>query len=142
MKIINYIYRMTQNRSVALIIIAAMACWSLIVPAWAEKISLTEAVSPSDIKMNIGDDLEITLEGNPTTGYIWEKVEGDNKILSPQGDYKYTPARPMLTGSGGKFIFSFRAATTGATRLHLIYHRTFEKNVPPLKIWEATVIIK
>jgi inhibitor of cysteine peptidase len=141
MKIINYIYRIAKNKAVVSGIITITACWILTGPVYAEKISKTESAHQHKVKMKTGDTLEITLEGNPTTGYIWEKVEGDNTILSPQGDYKYTPAKPLV-GSGGKFVFTFQGAATGKTRLCLIYHRSFEKNVAPAKAFEIMVIVK
>jgi inhibitor of cysteine peptidase len=141
MKIINYIYQLTKNRAVVSGIIAIIVCWSLTFPVYAEKISLTPLAYQTNIKMNVGDNLEIALEGNPTTGYVWEKVEGDNTILFPQGDYEYTPAKPLV-GSGGKFVFNFLAAAAGKTKLRIIYHRTFEKNVAPAKSFEVTVIVE
>jgi len=142
MKIINYICRIAKNRAVVSAIIALTVCWILIFPAYAGEISLTQSDNQRNIKMNAGDRLEIALEGNPTTGYVWEKVEGDNAILSPQGDYKYTPAEPLLVGSGGKFAFTFLGAATGKTKLRIIYHRTFEKNVAPAKTFEIKVIVQ
>ena len=141
MKILNYIYQITKNKAVASGIIAATVYCALTFPAHAEKISLKESAHQHIIKMKTGDNLEITLEGNPTTGYIWEKTEGDNTILSPQGDYKYVPAKPSVC-SGGKFVFTFLGKAPGKTKLHVIYHRTFEKNVAPVKSFEVTVIVK
>ncbi|MGV8057055.1 MAG: protease inhibitor I42 family protein [Smithellaceae bacterium] len=142
MKIINYIYRIAKNKVVVSAAIVITVCWVLTFPAYAEKISLTESANLRNIKMSRGDNLEITLEGNPTTGYIWEKVEGDSAILFQQGNYKYIPAKPSLVGSGGKFVFTFRGAAAGRTKLHVIYHRTFEKNTAPVKTFEITVIVK
>ena len=122
-------------------IIAIMACWTVTVPACAEKIRLTESFHQYNIKIKTGDKLEITLAGNPTTGYTWEKVEGDNKTLSPQGDYKYTPDS-QLVGAGGKFVFTFRGAARGKTKLRVIYHRIFEKNVAPLKSFELMITVE
>ncbi len=142
MKIINYICRIMKNKTLLSGVIAITVCGALIFPAYAGKIRLTQSAHQRNIKMNAGDRLEIALEGNPTTGYIWEKVEGDNAILSPQGDYKYTPAEPLLVGSGGKFAFTFLGTATGKTRLRLIYHRTFEKNIAPVKAFEIMVIVE
>ncbi|PKN70734.1 MAG: hypothetical protein CVU52_08855 [Deltaproteobacteria bacterium HGW-Deltaproteobacteria-10] len=142
MKIINYIYRIAKKKAGVSGIIALAVCWTLTFPAYAKEINLTSADHQRIIKMNVGDRLEITLEGNPTTGYVWEKVEGDNEILLRQGDYQYTPAEPLLLGSGGKFTFTFLGAAGGKTRLRIIYHRTFEKNIDPVKIFEVLVIIK
>ena len=142
MKIINYIYQIAKKKALVSGIIALTVCGALIFPAYAGKISLTQSAHQRNIKMNTGDRLEIALEGNPTTGYIWEKVEGDNAILPPQGDYKYTPAEPLLVGSGGKFTFTFLGAAAGKTRLRIIYHRAFEKNTAPVKSFEIMVIVK
>lgn len=142
MKIINYVYRTTRYK-VALSVISALAvCWGLVFPGYAAKISKTESAHQHNVKMKAGDTLEIALEGNPTTGYVWERVEGDNVILSPQGDYKYIPAKPLLVGSGGKFVFTFQGVAKGKTKLRIIYHRTFEKNVAPSKLFEVTVIVE
>jgi len=142
MKTIDYVYRMAKNKAVLSGIMAVMVCGILALPARAEKISLTELDHECAVEMKTGDKLEITLDGNPTTGYIWEKVEGDTATLAQQGDYKYTPAKPLLVGSGGNFVFSFQGATSGKTKLRFIYHRTFEKNVAPVKSFEVMVIVK
>jgi inhibitor of cysteine peptidase len=107
----------------------------------AEKISLEQSTCPREVTLKTGDELELTLPGNPTTGYTWEKVAGDDKILVQQGDYKYTPDTKLI-GSGGKFVFSFKAVAAGETVLRFQYQRTFEKNIPPVKIFEAIVIVK
>lgn len=107
----------------------------------AEKVSLTESSAQSTVNLSAGDDLVITLTGNPTTGYIWEKVKGSKKMLQQQGDYQYTTSGSQV-GAGGIFIFSFKAAVPGTTKLRLIYHRPFEKNVKPLRTNDVTVIIR
>jgi inhibitor of cysteine peptidase len=91
--------------------------------------------------LKTGDELELTLPGNPTTGYTWQRVAGDEKILVQQGDYKYTPDTKLI-GSGGKFVFTFKAIATGRTTLRFHYRREFEKNVPPLKTMEISVVVK
>jgi predicted secreted protein len=141
MKILNYIYRIMSNKASISGIIFVTVCWISTFPAQAEKISLKESAHQHIIKMKTGDNLEIILEGNPTTGYIWEKVEGDNTVLSLQGNYKFTPAR-QLAGSGGKFVFTFLGAAPGKTKLHLIYHRTFEKGAVPAKSFAIIVIVQ
>jgi inhibitor of cysteine peptidase len=142
MKIINYIYRIAKNMAVVSVIIVISAYWALTVPVYAEKISKTESAHQHNVRMKTGDTLEITLEGNPTTGYTWEKVEGDNAILSPQGDYKYTPAKPLAGSGGGGFVFTFLGAAAGKTKLRLIYHRTFGENIAPVEAFEVIVIVK
>ena len=40
-----------------------------------------------------------------------------------------------------QFTLTFKVLISGEGRLRLIYHRTFERNVPPLKVFEITVTI-
>ena len=142
MKIINYPCLAVKNKTVEAVIIALLTCWILTVPVCAETIRITAAANHRTVEMKVGDNLELTLAGNPTTGYVWEKVAGDNTILSLQGDYKYIPARSALVGSGGKFVFTFLGAAPGKTKLRLIYSRPFEKDTAPIKTFAVKVIVK
>jgi inhibitor of cysteine peptidase len=130
-----------KRKGLAGLIFLLLYFYLLPVSAAAEKISLKQSASPQDVTLKTGDELELTLPGNPTTGYTWQKVAGDEKILAQNSDYKYTPDTKLI-GSGGKFVFTFKAATAGETRLRFAYQRTFEKNIPPVKIFEVTVIVK
>jgi inhibitor of cysteine peptidase len=117
-----------------LILLFSAACF-------AETITLGESSQQSTVYAAIGDELKITLSGNPTTSYIWEKVKSSKKIIRQDGDYQYTPNSNLL-GAGGIFIFSFKAVASGTTKLRLIYHRPFEKNVRPSRTYDLTVIVK
>jgi inhibitor of cysteine peptidase len=111
------------------------------ISAAAEKISLKQTAYQQQIAMKTGDELEVILPGNPTTGYIWQKVAGAEKILVQQGDYKYTPDTKLI-GSGGKFVFTFKAIAAGEIKLRFQYLRPFEKNVPPVNTFEVKVIVR
>ena len=106
-------------------------------------IKRSEKDTGSTSEMNIGDNLEIVLKANPTTGYRWEVASIDSTILENTGvDYKPDKVPRDIVGSGGKTIFRFRAAKTGQTDLKLIYHQPFEKNVPPVKTFKLTVVVQ
>jgi inhibitor of cysteine peptidase len=141
MKMMKYINRRQAYGAIAALILVVLAL--LLFPAigFAEKISLAESSAQSTVNLTAGDDLVITLPGNPTTGYIWEKIKGGKKILQQQGDYQYTPSSSLM-GAGGIFTFSFKALAQGSTKLRLIYHRPFEKNVKPSRTYELTVIVR
>ena len=91
--------------------------------------------------MYVGDILEVMLKGNPTTGYMWEVASVDASILMQVGKTEFK-ADSKLLGAGGKIIMRFKAAGAGQTSLRLVYHRSFEKNVPPLKTFEVTIVVK
>ena len=91
-----------------------------------------------------GGALEITLEGNPTTGYTWSQVSSNDKVLKPVGAYTYkqNPAPAGMVGVGGKFTFNFKAIGVGATQLKFSYLRPWEKNVPPIETFELNINVK
>lgn len=102
---------------------------------------LTEADNGRLIELNVGDTLEITLPGNPTTGFQWEVDSVDSAILRQVGESKFEPSNNAV-GSGGQVTFRFEAVGTGQTELKLIHHRLFEENVAPIQTFEVSVTVK
>ena len=101
---------------------------------------LNEKDSGKTVEMLVGDELEVVLPGNPTTGYAWELILLDSNILKPEKTEFFANNKTM--GSGGVEIIKFHAIAAGKSELKLIFHRSFEPNVPPLKTFETTVIVK
>jgi inhibitor of cysteine peptidase len=91
-----------------------------------------------------GGTLEITLEGNPTTGYNWSQVSSNDGVLKPVGAYTYqqNPAPTGMVGFGGKFTFNFIAISVGTTQLKFSYQRPWEKNLPPIETFELNINVK
>ena len=91
-----------------------------------------------------GGTLEITLEGNPTTGYNWSQVSSNDGVLKPVGAYTYqqNPAPTGMVGFGGKFTFNFIAIGVGTTQLKFSYQRPWEKNVQPIETFELNINVK
>ncbi len=85
-----------------------------------------------------GDDLDIRLKGNYTTGYMWEIVNADKAILKA-GETKYILNQPQLVGAGGVQQFKFSIVGKGKTTLKIIYHRTWEKDIPPAQTFTLQV---
>jgi inhibitor of cysteine peptidase len=102
---------------------------------------ITEADAGHPVELRVGDNLELTLPANPTTGYQWEISDLDSAILRPVGDQTFEPSGNGV-GSGGLVKLRFEAAGVGQTELKLILRRSFEKDVPPIQTFETTVIVK
>lgn len=102
---------------------------------------LSEQDAGKTVQLRAGDKLSIVLDGNPTTGYQWEQDAGDLAILKPAGEPTFNADSSAL-GSGGKVTVPFQAAAPGQTTLKLIYHRAFEKSVPPIKTFEVNVVVQ
>ena len=104
-------------------------------------VNLTEENDGETITLKVGQEVHVLLTGNPTTGYMWEAQEVEAAMLRPVGEAAYTAASDAL-GSGGAFNFTFTAAAPGETQLILIYHRSFEQDVPPKRTFSVNVVIE
>ena len=103
--------------------------------------TLTEADAGRSIELRVGDTMEVTLPGNPSTGFQWEVESVDTSILKPSGEPEFKPSSNAL-GSSGQVTLRFEAVAAGQTTLKLIYHRPFEKDTPPAQTFEVTVTVK
>lgn len=78
-------------------------------PASSSMPALTDPAQP--ISVNTGEVFMIVVESNPSTGYHWEVV-GDLsgvELVSRE----YTAAEPIIPGSGGVEVWTFKAMTAG-----------------------------
>jgi len=129
--------RLTILFVVALVVLSLGACG----PAAPKQLNLSEKDAGSTVQLRAGDTLEVVLEGNPTTGYQWEVGGGDPAVIRQVGEAQFQPDTSAI-GSPGKITLRFTAVAAGQTALKLIYHRSFEPNVPPVKTFEVTVVVK
>ena len=94
------------------------------------------------IKVAAGENFELTLESNPTTGYRWQLAAPfDEAIVTLVGsEYKLPETRRL--GAGGREIWTFKAVEQGTTTIEMAYLRSWEKDVPPIKRATFTVIVE
>ena len=102
---------------------------------------LTEADTGRSLELSVGDQLEITLPANPTTGFQWEVDVVDITLLRQIGEPEFEAAGNAV-GSGGQVTLRFEAVGTGQTELKLIHHRVFEEDVLPLQIFELSITVR
>lgn len=103
--------------------------------------TITEQEAGKTIEISKGETITVLLEGNPTTGYTWELASKDLSILKQVGEPAFTPDS-QTAGSGGKVSLKFEAVTVGQGILQLVYHRSFEPDEPPVRTFEAIVVVK
>ncbi len=109
--------------------------------AAAADMVVTEKEAGSTVELVSGDRLDVVLAGNPTTGFNWHVSSVDSAVLKEAGEPSFRRDSDLI-GSGGEITFSFEAAAPGQTTLKMTYNRVFEKDVPPLKTYALTVIVK
>jgi len=106
-------------------------------------LKLTKADNGKNYEFYKGSTLQISLKGNPTTGYQWglmpESV--NDLVLKSDGDYGFASDNPALSGAGGTFVFNFMASNPGEATLVFGYRRSWEKE-PPAQTFSIAVRVK
>jgi inhibitor of cysteine peptidase len=85
------------------------------------------------VTLQVGQELVVTLESNPTTGYEWlVDTAPDSAVLQSNGapSYEPTPVASDVVGSGGTTSLRFTATGAGTTQVVLRYKQSFEENSP------------
>jgi inhibitor of cysteine peptidase len=116
----------------ALLIAAVIPCSAL---------ELSTQDHGKDFTIPQDEELAIRLPGNPTTGYQWEILANDSTLLKQKGEAVYV-ADTNRIGAGGQTSFLFVPCRIGATRLKLVYHRSWEKGTPPIQVFEIGLTVK
>lgn len=99
---------------------------------------LSEDESGSEILIEAGEQFEVRLDSNPSTGHSWEiaeEVRLESVELRSRG---HEPAETELVGASGEDVFVFEAIG-GAEILRLEYIRPFDEPVVPKRVVEYIV---
>ena len=84
------------------------------------------------VTLAVGQDLLVTLDSNPTTGYDWQVDTAPDAAVLTVGERVYvpTPVDPGISGSGGATTTRFTAIAAGTTSIVLRYKRSWEDDTP------------
>lgn len=88
-------------------------------------IDLTEADSGGTVEASVGDEITISLAGNPTTGYTWNVLEPRNADVVAFDDRDYE-AESDAVGAGGTEELTFEAVAAGEATIELGYFQPWE----------------
>ena len=104
---------------------------------------LTDEDNGQTIELSVGEKLQVHLEGNPSTGYYWERSDSlQEAILQPLGEAVFhpTPAPEGTAGVPGTFVIEFLAVSTGTTPFELSYRRPWEEAA--IDVFSVTVVVE
>jgi len=90
-----------------------------------ESMVLTKEDSGRNIVVHPGDQIEIRLEENPTTGYRWAQEKADEAVIQLVGTDFRLPQEPLV-GQGGMRSFHFEATGPGEAVISLKYWQKWE----------------
>ena len=121
-----------NRRILAKILATALAAFSFacFIAGCKSSGTFTEADAGRTFKTSPGAAFDVQLKGNYTTGFSWDVAPYDGAIVQIAGG-QYVPNQPQKPGSGGVQHYAFNVVGKGRTTLQIIYHRAWEKNVPP-----------
>ena len=102
-------------------------------------VAVDKSKQNSSLDLHVGDQLEINLPGNPTTGYQWLLQTIDKTILKPLGEPEYKSAGDAI-GAGGHFTFRLQALARGETGVEMVYRQPFDlARLPPEDVYHIMV---
>ena len=91
-----------------------------------------------------GAPLVIGLDGDLTTGYVWElqRSSGAPLLLAGGSDFTPAPLPDGMLGVADTTTFRFRALEPGVATLEFAYRRPLEEGVLPAKIVRYDVTVR
>jgi inhibitor of cysteine peptidase len=95
-----------------------------------DPVQLTEGQSGQTIGVRLGQEVVVTLESNPTTGFGWSHRATPEDVLALVGEPQYVADQPVLPGSGGRQQFRFSTQRSGGVTLQFEYRRSWETVAP------------
>ena len=120
-----------------LVLVLATACNPV-----NKTVTLTAVDKGSQVDVNVGQQIVIALDGNPSTGFTWEAKDLDTTMFEEVGDPAFTSSNPGSVGSGGTLTLTFKALKAGTSNLTLVYHRPWETSVEPIDTFAVTLTVK
>ena len=104
-------------------------------------VSLVASDNGKTVAAQVGQQITITLKGNPTTGYLWSVAGFSSNAVEQVGEVEYRrdEAGKHRVGSGGVFAVTFQAARPGKSTVRLEYRRPWEKDVDPIEKFNVTL---
>ncbi|HNS14822.1 MAG TPA: protease inhibitor I42 family protein [Syntrophorhabdaceae bacterium] len=99
--------------------------------------------SETPFAMKVGDEFVLTLESNPSTGYLWRLAvkPDENTVKLVSSEYRAAPDTNRV-GAGGNEVWTFLATGKGKAEIGLIYVRPWEKDKPPARTARVIIIVE
>ncbi|MEA2882596.1 MAG: inhibitor of cysteine peptidase [Bradyrhizobium sp.] len=102
-------------------------------------IEVGEGHNGGSISAKVGDQINIRLPENPTTGFQWRAQSPDRAVVELQSD-QFLPASGAA-GGGGVRSLQYQVKGAGNTSIALDYMRSWETN-PPRSQFRIEVIVR
>jgi len=108
------------------------------VPTVSGEVEIDGSANGQQVTMINGQILIVSLDANPSTGFVWEVSEVDTGVLEQLGIPRFQAGSSLL-GAEGVQVFEFRSLTGGQTELKMVYVRAFEEDAEPTNTFNVNV---
>ena len=88
---------------------------------------------PSARTIAAGEEFDLRLPSNPSTGYRWQVKRPMPDRVVKLVDTRYEAPTGSALGAAGVEIFTFVGSAPGRATLELIYVRPWEKGIAPAR---------
>jgi inhibitor of cysteine peptidase len=85
---------------------------------------LDESNNEHEIELGVGEEFELHLPENPTTGFRWKCLANGGSACVLQSDNFESAGR--TPGRGGIHLWRFKAVQVGLANFDFVYQRSFE----------------
>eukprot|EP00823_Brevimastigomonas_motovehiculus_P004982 TRINITY_DN342_c0_g1_i1.p1 TRINITY_DN342_c0_g1~~TRINITY_DN342_c0_g1_i1.p1 ORF type:complete len:148 (+),score=44.06 TRINITY_DN342_c0_g1_i1:92-535(+) len=101
---------------------------------------VTKKDKGENVALTVGKVMQIQLNENPTTGYIWQVKESNEANLELLCN-KFKSVGRGLIGAGGIRLLTFKALKAGSVPLKLVNSRPWLSGQEPADSFEVTVTV-
>ena len=104
--------------------------------------TITDRDNGKDIDLTTGEHLLVRLPSNPTTGYSWAVVGDPAPLKLEKSAFHKNTKSSQVMGAPGAQVLQFNASSAGIANLTVVYRRSWEYNVPPVKTFSVRVSVR
>lgn len=99
------------------------------------------AAWPSEVRAAVGQPVIIRLPGTAGTGFTWQLSSTPCPELSMVFSQQLESSTDGRVGGPSEWVFTFSANSAGTCELAFVYHRPWERGVPPAESRTVKVIV-
>jgi inhibitor of cysteine peptidase len=103
---------------------------------------LTERDNGTEVELAPNTALTVKLTSNPSAGYAWTVVGDPSPLKLQKASFRKGTTKSGAVGAPGTAVFQLNASSAGMATLSIIYRRSWEYNVPPMKTFSVRVNVR
>jgi inhibitor of cysteine peptidase len=108
----------------------------------ASGVVLTDRDNNTDVDLAPNTPLMVTLPSNPSTGYAWTVVGDPSPLKLQKASFRKGKSKAGAVGASGTAVFRLNASSAGMATLTLVYRRSWEYNLPPMKTFSVRINVR